>query len=308
MPRGAGIPVDFRRSASWCARTGDGWPILTACQPLQPAQNGAPTGERLPNLWGGTGIACPGSVAFAWWAFPPRSQSAKSEETGNNANIVHSRFGESSAHGQDATSVGDRPAWPESARGDPHRHRQDAGLDRAGQFRLINFAFAERFEPSDGPDCLCGRRRLVGPALRSWTIPASRSISGPRRVFDMGQSSRRVRSASRLSRMPRPVFPPNRPSGSLMVHILFQCTHACQVGDDRWQETANSRISEENRCESQQRNPYRLRSPQEASSCRVDRYFIRREGASQSKMRLYVDFSPQIEWQTLAIEFASRQQ
>jgi hypothetical protein len=96
---------------------------------------------------------------------------------------------------------------------DPRRHRQDAGLDRTGHFRLMNFAFAERFEPSHGPDRLCGRRRLVGLGLRSWTIPASRLISGPRRVFDMGQSSRRVRSASRESRMLRSVFPPNRPSG-----------------------------------------------------------------------------------------------
>src|SRR5271157_5834650 len=51
-----------------------------------------------------------------------------------------------------------------------------------------------------------------------------------------------------------------------------------------------ARLSEENRCESQQRNPYRLRSPQEASLCQVDRCFIRREGASQSKLRLYVVF------------------
>src|SRR5271157_1657940 len=69
-----------------------------------------------------------------------------------------------------------------------------------------------------------------------------------------------------------------------------------------------ARLNEENRCESQQRNPYRLRPPQEASSRRVDRCFIRQESASQSKMRLHVDFSPQIDRQTLAIEFDSRQQ
>ncbi len=68
-----------------------------------------------------------------------------------------------------------------------------------------------------------------------------------------------------------------------------------------------ARLSEENRCESQQRNPYRLRPPQEASSCRVDRYFIRQESASLSKMRLNVDFSPQIDRQILAIEFDSLQ-
>ena len=58
-----------------------------------------------------------------------------------------------------------------------------------------------------------------------------------------------------------------------------------------------ARLSEENRCESQQRNPYRLRPPQEASSRRVDRCFIRRKRASQSKMRLRGDFSPQIDRQ-----------
>jgi hypothetical protein len=66
--------------------------------------------------------------------------------------------------------------------------------------------------------------------------------------------------------------------------------------------------SEENRCETQQRNPCRLRSPQEASSCQVDRCFIRQKRASQRKMRLHVDFLPQIERQILAIEIASRQQ
>ena len=66
-----------------------------------------------------------------------------------------------------------------------------------------------------------------------------------------------------------------------------------------------ARLNEENRCESQQRNPYRLRSPQEASSCQADRCFIRPESASQSKMRLHVDFSPQIDRQILAIEFDS---
>ena len=64
-----------------------------------------------------------------------------------------------------------------------------------------------------------------------------------------------------------------------------------------------ARLSEENRCESQQRNPYRLRPPQEACLCQVDRCFIRQKRASQRKMRLYVVFSPQIDRQTLAIEF-----
>ncbi len=68
-----------------------------------------------------------------------------------------------------------------------------------------------------------------------------------------------------------------------------------------------ARLNEENRCESQQRNPYRLRPPQEASSCRVDRCFIRQTRASKSKMRLNVDFSPQIDRQILPNEFDSRQ-
>lgn len=200
------------------------------------------------------------------------------------------------------------PRLARAARGDPHRHRQDAGLDRAGHFRLTNLAIAERFEPGDGPDRLCGRRRLVGPALRSWTIPASRSISGPRRAFDMGQSSRKVRSASRVSRMPRPVFtqpPIGLAHGPHPVSAYAMPARWVMI-DGMGQATLG--LSEENRCESQQRNPYRLRSPQGASACRVDRYFIRQESASQSKMRLHVDFSPQIEWQILAIEFASRQQ
>jgi hypothetical protein len=41
-----------------------------------------------------------------------------------------------------------------------------------------------------------------------WTIPASRSISGPRRALEIGQRSRRTRSTDRASLMPRPVVRP----------------------------------------------------------------------------------------------------
>src|SRR5271157_635354 len=46
-----------------------------------------------------------------------------------------------------------------------------------------------------------------------------------------------------------------------------------------------ARLNEENRCESQQRNPYRLRPAQEAPSSQVDRCFIRQKMASQRKKK-----------------------